>query len=60
MYYNACKSTVIEYLYDEVLEKCSTYFCEYENLIDHIIAIFGIDEEGLNVNMENNLKSIVS
>lgn len=60
MYYNTCKSIVIEYLYDEVLEKCSTYFCEYENLIDHVITIFGIDEEGLNVNMENNLKSIVS
>lgn len=60
MYYNACTSIVIEYLYDEALEKCLTYFCEYENLIDHVITIFGIDEEGLNVNMENNLKSIVS
>lgn len=64
MYYNVCKGIAIEYLYDEVLEKFSTYFCEYSNLIDHVITIFvdeeGVDEEGLNVNIENNLESIVS
>lgn len=57
MYYNGI---AIEYLYDEALEKFSTYFCEYSNLIDHVITIFGVDEEGLNLNIENNLKSIVS
>lgn len=65
MYYNTCKcitickGIAIEYLYDEALEKFSTYFCEYSNLIDHVITIFGVDEEGL-INIENNLKSIVS
>lgn len=60
MYYNVYKGIAIEYLYDEALEKFSTYFCEYSNLIDHVITIFGVDEEGLNLNIENNLKSIVS
>lgn len=59
MYYNVYKGIAIEYLYDEALEKFSTYFCEYSNLIDHVITIFGVDEEGLNLNIENNLKSIV-
>lgn len=60
MYYNVYKGIAIKYLYDEALEKFSTYFCEYSNLIDHVITIFGVDEEGLNLNIENNLKSIVS
>lgn len=59
MYYNVYKGIAIEYLYDEALEKFSTYFCEYSNLIDHVITIFGVDKEGLNLNIENNLKSIV-
>lgn len=42
MYYNVCKGIAIEYFYDEVLEKFSTYFCEYSNLIDHVITILKI------------------